>query len=101
MTNECRRVFQRNFRNLRTLILMFDLHAVAGGVENDVMLNHPTDEGASAVRVAKINSSAGFDDRIVTNCPIPTRALRGNADGLLVVAMADDQVVLDPNMMRV
>ena len=84
----------------RAIELVFDLHAISEGIEDEVVFDDSGDERAAAVAIPEINPGAGADDRVVPDYPIPGGCLGRDPVSLLTAASADDHVSVQHDVMR-
>jgi hypothetical protein len=79
--------------------LIFDLHAIPEGIEDEIVFDDPGDERAAAVAVPEIDPGPGTDDHIPPDDPIPGRCLGRDPVRLLEGAGADYQVTIQDDVM--
>src|SRR5690606_15184286 len=62
---------RRDARRVGARLLVFDLHAVADGVLDEVVLDDAPDEGGGTVRVAEVEAGAAVLDEVAPDGPVP------------------------------
>jgi len=82
-----------------TVELVFDLHAIAEGIEDKIVFDDTGDKGPAAVVVPEINPGSGAYDRIAPDYPIPGRCLGRDPVRLLIGADTDYQVSIQDDVM--
>jgi hypothetical protein len=80
--------------------LVFDLHAISKGIEDEIVFDDSGNEGAAAVRVAKIDPGPGTDGRFAPDDPIPGRGLGRDPVRLLEGASADYKISIQDDVMH-
>ena len=80
--------------------LKFDLHAITDRIQNQIVLYDPGDKGLAAVGISEIERRACSDDRVAADDPIPGRSIGRDPIVLLIGPGADDQVIVEHDVMR-